>query len=54
MIQLFLWGLFAAWCGIILYAAKLVLEVFVWICQQVLKLAGKGAVKLEEWLKSGR
>jgi hypothetical protein len=34
----------------ILYAAKLVLKAFVWICQQVIKLAGKLAVKLEEWL----
>jgi hypothetical protein len=50
MIQVFLWGLFVAWCGMILYAAKLVLKAFVWICQQVIKLAGKLAVKLEEWL----
>jgi hypothetical protein len=37
----------------ILYAAKLVLKAFVWICQQVIKLAGKLAgklaVKLEEY-----
>jgi hypothetical protein len=35
----------------ILYAAKLVLKAFLWICQQVIKLAGKLADGYWEMIK---
>jgi hypothetical protein len=48
VIQFLLWGVFVAWCGFILYMVKLVFQLFVWACQQVLKLAGRGAERIKK------